>query len=1285
MKALVWNCRGIGSPHAVRALKEVIRSSCPLVVGLIETKCGSRRCEIVRISLGFDCCFVVPARGRSGGLALFWNNSTNVEVVSYSGFHIDFLLRHAVTVHITVFYGSPKASLRLKSWELIRKLRRLIRVPWCVIGDFNEISSFSDSTSSNLARRPYIQQFRQVLSDCGLMDLGFKGSKFTYSNKRQGGDEVQCRLDRAVGDSLWIDNYPNSVIHHLTSHRSDHCPVLLCMDGVSLAKRKPFRFEAMWMRDSSFENTVNKHWRLNGNMNDKLSHLTEHLKVWNRKCFGHVGNKLRKLKKDLAEVRQGRRNQFSSEKEKNISNEIDEWLIREESMWAQRSRISWLSEGDNNTKFFHLKANARRRTNTISTLIDSEGISSSNVVDIERVAVSYFRNLFSSTNNMPDSELAESLQCIPTLVSADHSRILMSPYTEYEIKVALFQLYPYKAPGIDGYPAGFFQRFWNVIKVDFSDACFSVLNGGITPPRINDTLIVLIPKQRSAMRMEDYRPISLTSVISKTVAKVIVNRLQLILPEIISPAQSAFIKGRLITDNFLIAHEIAHFIRNTRNGNKSYGSLKLDMSKAYDRVEWRYLKMVMLQFGFEERWVNMIMNYVSSVRYAICINGEITTFFDPERGLRQGDPLSPYLFILCSEWLSHSLSKLQVQRSIEGIKVSRAAPLVTHLMFADDCLLAFKVADNTGDVLSSLLRKYEHISGQVVNYNKSEIVLSPNVHASVRGALQASLSMKIASHHVKYLGLPLTLNRKLSLNFSEMMDKFYNKTEGWKAKNLSSGGKEILIKSVLQALPQYSMNCLQLPEDTIKKMHSAIRRYWWSCSSSKRPIHWVKAQILCQDKEMGGLGFKDLKCINLAFLAKQAWRIYTQPNLLISKIYGAKYCHNSDMLYCSVGYRPSFCWRSIVKGFEILRLGTEQDHNGQIRWTANPSGQFELSSAYKLLMRIHGRVASQDVGCSDYSNQQKFWQYFWKMPVPRKVKIFGWRGYHSALSTGISLQRRGMLNNVSCAKCGYKVESYAHVFLHCWIARAVWEQLGLTELCRLSEAASFADIIHYSWSHLNRRKTQLIMVTLWMLWFNRNKLKHGESDLSLNDLVYKATKLSRSFAQNEPKYLSSMRFSYISDFEWKAPPTGFIKINCDASVRDSVGGGIGIIARDNKCKILAVRAIKRPDIHSSSVCEGIGLVESFILADKLKADKVIFESDCAEVVKWFNICPDICLAQEDWIKTGMQFLHRRLEWKIVLIRREANIVADQLANHVMNYNWSWTRLDCCPRLHFLSS
>ncbi|KAL9667266.1 hypothetical protein QQ045_001617 [Rhodiola kirilowii] len=672
-------------------------------------------------------------------------------------------------------------------------------------------------------------------------------------------------------------------------------------------------------------------------------------------------------------------------------------------------------------------------------------------------------------------EIRESLQVIPPTITDDQNRRLSEPYAEWEIKRALFQLYPFKAPGLDGYPAGFFQKFWGIIRRDFISSCFAILHEGQIPVGTNDTLIVLIPKTKSAGKMEDYRPISLTTVVSKTVAKAIVNWLQQILPE----------------------------------GKSVYGSLKLDMSKAYDRVEWRFLQLLMLRLGFEARWVNMILSYVSSVRYAIRLNGKVSNFFVPGR---------------------------------------------------DDCLLLFKAKDGTAEALSSQLSKYEGISGQVINYNKSELVLSQNSSEELRNHFGSQLSVLIVSHHAKYLGLPLSLQRKLSLNFSSMIDKFWNKTEGWVSKKLSAGGKEILIKAVLQALPQYAMNCFLL-----------------------------LVQTLCKEKNQGGLGFKDLQCINMAFLAKQAWRIYTKPELLVSKIFKAKYCPDYDMLNCSVG-------------------------------------------AYSLIRHIKTVNIGEDIGCTDMSPSQKFWAEFWKLEVPRKIKIFGWRSYHGALPTGISLQKRGMDINIGCGECGYHIESYSHAFLHCWFARAVWFRMGIPELCELPSSVVFTDIIDYCWSYFSQKRRQTVLVTLWMIWFKRNKRKHEDSEFSVNDLVFKAFNLSRSFEQYNSKYLSSLRFLFSSEFGWKKPPVGFLKVNNDAAWKDSEGGGIGIIVRDNEGITIAVRSIKAVNIHNSVSCEGLGLLESFKLAEKLGADKVIFESDCADVVKWLNICPDDNIL----MKSGLQ-------------------------------------------------
>ena len=156
------------------------------------------------------------------------------------------------------------------------------------------------------------------------------------------------------------------------------------------------------------------------------------------------------------------------------------------------------------------------------------------------------------------------------------------------------------------------------------------------PESWNDTLVVLIPKNTNPERIKDLRPISLCNVIYKLVSKVITNRLKIILPDIISLNQSAFVPGQMISDNVLLAYELTHFLQRRRNGSVGYAALKLDMSKAYDRVKWRFLKDIMYKLGFNAGWIELVMKCISTVRYQIKVNKDITDVIIPERGLRQG-------------------------------------------------------------------------------------------------------------------------------------------------------------------------------------------------------------------------------------------------------------------------------------------------------------------------------------------------------------------------------------------------------------------------------------------------------------------------------------------------------------------------------------------------------------------------------------------------------------------------------------------------------------------------
>ncbi|KAA3463042.1 reverse transcriptase [Gossypium australe] len=233
---------------------------------------------------------------------------------------------------------------------------------------------------------------------------------------------------------------------------------------------------------------------------------------------------------------------------------------------------------------------------------------------------------------------------------------------------------PTKVPGSDGFPALFFQQYWHIVGNEVLEYCLSILNGNKWVDLVNVTEVVLIPKIPNPLTLVNFRPISLCSVLYKIVAKTVANRLQNVIDTCIDEVQSAFVPGRLITDN-------------KRIGKEGYMVVKLDMSKAYDRVKWDFVKKMMIKMGFAHEWVGLIMKCITSVSYAVNINGNRGRIFQPTRGLRQGDPLSPFLFLICSEGLSSLMRSTKQKGLVKCAKASRRGPEISHLLFADDCMM----------------------------------------------------------------------------------------------------------------------------------------------------------------------------------------------------------------------------------------------------------------------------------------------------------------------------------------------------------------------------------------------------------------------------------------------------------------------------------------------------------------------------------------------------------------------------------------------------------------------
>ena len=219
------------------------------------------------------------------------------------------------------------------------------------------------------------------------------------------------------------------------------------------------------------------------------------------------------------------------------------------------------------------------------------------IEDVADVATNYFEKIF---NSGTCDRMEECLNAVSHKMTSNMQKVLSSEYSAEEIKAALFQMGPTKAPGSDGMNALFYQKFWHIIGNDVINVVLDLLNTGNMVFDINYTHIVLIPKVKSPEKMSDYRPISLYNVIYKIISKVLANRLKLILPQLISPTQSAFVSGCLITDNVLVAYETLHAMHSRKKGKKGALALKLDVSKAYDRVEWSFLMGMIIKLGFLE-------------------------------------------------------------------------------------------------------------------------------------------------------------------------------------------------------------------------------------------------------------------------------------------------------------------------------------------------------------------------------------------------------------------------------------------------------------------------------------------------------------------------------------------------------------------------------------------------------------------------------------------------------------------------------------------------------------
>ena len=349
--------------------------------------------------------------------------------------------------------------------------------------------------------------------------------------------------------------------------------------------------------------------------------------------------------------------------------------------------------------------------------------------------------------------------------------------------------------------------------------------------------------------------------------------------------------GRLITDNVIVAHEMVHGRRTSSSISSDYMAVKTDMSKAYDRIEWSFVETLLERMGFARVWINWVMACISTVSFTILLNGRQHGFIRPERGIRQGDPLSPLLFILCAEALVNKMNLLAEQGNIHGISLGVGGPVVHHLLFADDSLMLCRANQADSMELRNCLKLYGDASGQIINTQKSSIIFGSQVSDEAKLEVKGVLGIEKEGGEGTYLGLPECFKGSKRDLLDFIRERLKSRMHGWFAKSLSHGGKEVLLKSICLALPIYGMSVFKLPKDLCAKLTSAMSEFWWSSGENKRKISWVAWSKLCKRKEEGVLGFHDIEKFNQALLGKQAWSRESAQESLFPKwfILGVQY------------------------------------------------------------------------------------------------------------------------------------------------------------------------------------------------------------------------------------------------------------------------------------------------------------------------------------------------------------------------------------------------------------
>lgn len=607
----------------------------------------------------------------------------------------------------------------------------------------------------------------------------------------------------------------------------------------------------------------------------KLKRIKSDLKLLNKENFSKIQERVSDINCLLQTVQV---QALSSPSPRLFQEERDlhqKWLFLreiEESFFRQKSRINWLREGDLNTAYFFKICQTRASYNSIRSFITITGVVIQDPLEMSSHAVNHFKAVLGPIY-LPIYVYSPAswIQTLTPFRVTDQERCQMvSIPTAAEIKKIMFRLNPNKALGPDGLTSGFFKHSWEIIGAEVTGAITQFFGSAFLPSAANTTILSLVPKHPGASQITDHRPISCLNTIYKVISRLLVQRLKPILSSFILPSQTAFVKGRLILENSVLAGELVNGYHKNKEPKRL--TIKVDIAKAFDTLSWDFLFNCLEGLNLPPLNIRWLRACICTPSYMVGYNGTVNDYFKGRRGLRQGDPLSPYLFVMAMNCLSLMLKKAAEEGDF-GYHSRCESTRLTHLCFADDLLIFTESSLSSFQKVLQVLREFEMRSGLAISVQKSCFFSSGLTQAEVE-AIQVSTGMAQGSLPIRYLGVPLCTKKLSIANCEQLIQLVKQRLSSWTVKTLSFAGRLLLIKTVIAGITNFWCALFILPKACIKRINTLCSTFLWKGEVDSRNTARVAWDTVTRPKEEGGLGIHDLLTWNKATVLKLIWLLF---------------------------------------------------------------------------------------------------------------------------------------------------------------------------------------------------------------------------------------------------------------------------------------------------------------------------------------------------------------------------------------------------------------------------